>query len=309
MLKAVFYFVVFPGFLFTAIIGLLASWIDRKVTARVQWRVGPPWWQNFADFIKLLGKETIVPQGSSRATFLLAPIFGMAAVTIVSTMLWLTMLNPASTFIGDLIVVLYLLNIPSIAVIIGGFASKNPLASLGASREMKLILSYEIPFLLICLVPVIQAGGTIRLGEILTHQINNGVIFSSLSGFLAFVVAVLCMQAKLTLVPFDIPEAEQEIMAGPYIEYSGPTLAVFKLTRQMMLFVVPMFLVVLFLGGITFSGWHILWGILKYVILLVIIVLIRNTNPRVRIDQAVKFFWGPVTLLAIVAVLLALLGI
>ena len=308
MLKAIFYFVIFPGFLFTAVAGLLASWIDRKVTARVQWRVGPPWWQNFADFIKLLGKETIVPQGTSKTTFLLAPIFGLAAVTIVSTLLWLTIINPASTFIGDLIVVLYLLTIPAIAVIIGGFASRNPLASLGASREMKLILSYELPFILVCLVPVIQAGGTIRLGEILNYQINNGMILGSLSGGLAFIVAILCMQAKLTLAPFDIPEAEQEIMAGPYIEYSGPTLAVFKLTRQMMLFVVPMFLVVLFLGGIIFSGWHILWGILKYVILLVIIVLIRNTNPRVRIDQAVKFFWGPMTLLAIIAVLLALLG-
>jgi len=309
MLKAIFYFVIFPGFLFTAVAGLLASWIDRKVTARVQWRVGPPWWQNFADFIKLLGKETIVPQGTSKATFLLAPIFGLAAVTIVSTLLWLTMINPASTFIGDLIVVLYLLTIPAIAVIIGGFASRNPLASLGASREMKLILSYELPFILVCLVPVIQAGGTIRLGEILNYQINNGMVLGSLSGGLAFIVAILCMQAKLTLVPFDIPEAEQEIMAGPYIEYSGPTLAVFKLTRQMMLFVMPIFLVVLFLGGITFSGWHILWGILKYVILLVIIVLIRNTNPRVRIDQAVKFFWGPMTLLAILAIVLALLGI
>jgi len=308
MVKAIFYFVIFPGFLFTAVVGLLASWIDRKVTARVQWRVGPPWWQNFADFIKLLGKETIVPQGTSRATFLLAPIFGLAAVTIVSTLLWLTIINPASTFIGDLIVVLYLLTIPAIAVIIGGFASRNPLASLGASREMKLILSYELPFILVCLIPVIQAGGTIRLGEIINYQINNGMILGSLSGGLAFIVAILCMQAKLTLAPFDIPEAEQEIMAGPYIEYSGPTLAVFKLTRQMMLFVVPMFLVVLFLGGIIFSGWHILWGILKYVILLVIIVLIRNTNPRVRIDQAVKFFWGPMTLLAIIAVLLALLG-
>lgn len=308
MVKAIFYFVIFPGFLFTAVVGLLASWIDRKVTARVQWRVGPPWWQNFADFIKLLGKETIVPQGTSRATFLLAPIFGLAAVTIVSTLLWLTIINPASTFIGDLIVVLYLLTIPAIAVIIGGFASRNPLASLGASREMKLILSYELPFILVCLIPVIQAGGTIRLGEIINYQINNGMVLGSLSGGLAFIVAILCMQAKLTLAPFDIPEAEQEIMAGPYIEYSGPTLAVFKLTRQMMLFVVPMFLVVLFLGGIIFSGWHILWGILKYVILLVIIVLIRNTNPRVRIDQAVKFFWGPMTLLAIIAVLLALLG-
>lgn len=309
MLKPIFHFLIFPGFLFTAAVGLLVSWVDRKVTARVQWRVGPPWWQNFADFVKLLGKETIIPKGTSRATFLLAPMFGLAAVTMVSALLWLVMINPGHTFIGDLIVVLYLLMIPSISVIIGGFASKNPLASLGASREMKLILAYELPFILACLVPVIQARGSIRLGEILKYQINTGIIFGSLSGTLAFIVGILCMQAKLTLVPFDIPEAEQEIMSGPYIEYSGPTLAVFKLTRQMMLFVVPMFLVVIFLGGILFSGIHILWGILKYICLLVIIILIRNTNPRMRIDQAVKFFWGPVTTVAVIAVIFALLGI
>lgn len=302
------YYLFFPGFLFTAVVGLLVSWIDRKVTARVQWRVGPPWWQNFADFIKLLGKETIIPKGSSKTTFLLAPIFGLTAVTIVSTLLWRTMINPETTFIGDWIVVIYLLTIPSLAVIMGGFASKNPLASLGASREMKLILGYELPFVLACLVPVIHAGGTIRLGEILNHQINNGIVFGSFSGVFAIIVGILCMQAKLTLVPFDIPEAEQEIMAGPYIEYSGPALAIFKLTRQMMLFVLPVFLVVIFLGGIIFSGWHILLGILKYVILLVIIILIRNTTPRVRIDQGIRFFWYPVTILALLAVVLALLG-
>jgi len=309
MAKTLFYFIVFPGFLFTTLVGLLVSWIDRKVTARVQWRVGPPILQPVYDFVKLLGKEIIVPQGGSRLTFLLSPLFGLAAVTVVSTLLWLVMISPEKTFIGDLIVVIYLLVIPSISIILGGFASGNPLASLGASREMKMILAYELPFILAIFTPVIQAHGIIRLGDLLQYQWANSIFINSWSGFIAFVVAIICMQAKLALVPFDIPEAETEIMAGPYIEYSGAPLALHKLTRWMMLFVVPMFLVIMFMGGIVFSGWHILWGILKYVLLLVIIILMRNTNPRLRIDQAIRFFWGPMTILAIIGVILAFLGI
>lgn len=309
MAKTLFYFIVFPGFLFTALVGMLVSWIDRKVTARVQWRVGPPLLQPLYDFVKLLGKETIVPQAGAKLTFLLSPLFGLAAVTIVSTLLWLVMISPGQTFLGDLIVVIYLLAIPSIGVIIGGFASGNPLASLGASREMKMILAYELPFILAIFTPVIKAQGTIRLGDLLQYQWANSIFLNSWSGFIAFIVAIICMQAKLALVPFDIPEAETEIIAGPYIEYSGAPLALYKLTRWMMLFVVPMFLVIMFMGGIVFSGWHILWGILKYVLLLVIIILMRNTNPRLRIDQAIKFFWGPMTILAVVGVILAFLGL
>ncbi len=309
MAKTLFYFIVFPGFLFTALVGMLVSWIDRKVTARVQWRVGPPLLQPLYDFVKLLGKETIVPQAGAKLTFLLSPLFGLAAVTIVSTLLWLMMISPQQTFLGDLIVVIYLLAIPSISVIIGGFASGNPLASLGASREMKMILAYELPFILAIFTPVIKAQGAIRLGDLLQYQWANSIFLNSWSGFIAFVVAIICMQAKLALVPFDIPEAETEIIAGPYIEYSGVPLALYKLTRWMMLFVVPMFLVIMFMGGIVFSGWHILWGILKYVLLLVIIILMRNTNPRLRIDQAIKFFWGPMTILAVVGVILAFLGL
>ncbi len=308
-MKILFQYIIFPGFLFTAIVGMIASWIDRKVTARVQWRVGPPILQPLYDFIKLLGKEIIIPKGASRGTFLLSPVFGMSAIVIVSTMLWLVILSPENSFTGDLIVILYLLVIPSIAVIIGAFASKNPLASLGASREMKLILAYELPFILIVFIPVIKAGYTIKLGELLAFQAKNGVFLNHPSCIIAFIVAIMCMQAKLTLVPFDMPEAETEIMGGAYIEYSGAPLGIYKLTRMMMLFVVPMFLVIMYMGGIIFEGWHILWGILKYVLLLVIIVLIRNTSPRVRIDQAMRFFWRPMTILAVVGVCLAYLGL
>jgi len=309
MMSYLIEFLLFPGFLFTLLCGCIASWIDRKVTARVQWRVGPPILQPFYDLVKLLGKETIVPRAGAKLTFLLAPLVALAGITLVSTLIWRVLLWPSETFLGDLIVVIYLLTIPSIAIIISGAASGNPLASLGASREMKLILGYELPFILAIFVPVIQAGGIIRLGELLTWQSTNHIFMASWSGFIALLVAIICMQAKLTLVPFDIPEAETEILGGPYIEYSGTPLALYKLTRWMMLFVVPMFLVTMFMGGIVFNGWHILWGILKYVVLLVIIILIRNTNPRVRIDQAIKFFWVPVTGLAIIAVILAFVGI
>jgi NADH-quinone oxidoreductase subunit H len=302
-------YLVFPGFLFTAIVGMLASWIDRKVTARVQWRVGPPLLQPLYDFVKLLGKETVVPKGCSKLTFLMAPLFGLMAVTMVSTLIWMAILWPDKGFAGDLIVALYFLMIPPLAVIVGGFASKNPIASLGASREMKLMMADELPFLLAVSVAVIKLGGEIQLGKLVELQQNNGMVFASLSGVLATIVAVITMQAKLTLIPFDIPEAETEIMTGPYVEYSGPPYAVFKLTRMMMLFTVPMVLVVVFLGGMNFQGTNILWSILKYVILLVLIVLIRNTNPRLQIHRAVRFLWGPVTIIGILAVILAFLGL
>ncbi|MBN1869756.1 MAG: NADH-quinone oxidoreductase subunit H [Candidatus Omnitrophica bacterium] len=301
-------YVLMFGFLLTAVIGLLASWIDRKVTARVQYRVGPPLMQPLTDIIKLLGKETLVPVGASKTAFLLAPLVGLASVILVSTLLWLNNINPKESFIGDLIVVVYLLTIPSVSIIMGGFASRNPLASLGASREMKLILGYELPFLLAILVPVIKSGLSIRLGDMLTAQMQNGVFIGSWSGFLAWLVVIFCMQAKLGLVPFDVAEAETEIAGGAIIEYSGPGLAVFRLMKNMLLFTLPFFVMILFMGGLRFDGIHFLYGVLKYVGLVALITVIRNTNPRVRIDQAVRWFWGPMTMMAIAAVLLAIWG-
>ena len=143
-MQLLFSFLIFPGFLFSAVIGLIAGWLDRKVTARLQWRVGPPWYQNFLDIVKLWGKETIVPEGA-KATFILAPYLGLASLALVATILGRALLWSQGTFSADLIVVLYLLTIPAISLIIGAASSRNPLASVGASREMKLVLSYEFP--------------------------------------------------------------------------------------------------------------------------------------------------------------------
>lgn len=296
------------GFLLTATLGLLTSWLDRKITARLQYRVGPPLLQPFIDLVKLFGKETLVPAGASKMMFFSSPVVGLASVMIVATLVWVNNQNPQVGFLGDLIVVLYFLTMPSISLMMGGFASRNPLASLGASREMKLILSYELPFLLSVFVAVIKTGFVIRLGEILSFQAEHAAVASSLSGGLALVVAVLCMQAKLGIVPFDAAEAETEIISGVTVEYSGVGLALFRLMKSMLLCTLPIFLIVLFLGGLRFDGIQIFYSVCKYVGLILAITVIRNTNPRVRIDQAVRFFWGPVMVLAVVAVVLALNG-
>jgi len=308
ILTMLFRFVVFPGLLFTAVIGLLVSWVDRKVTARVQWRVGPPLLQPFYDFVKLLGKETIVPAGGSRVAFLGAPLVGLAGVSLAATLLGSAAIYPGAGFSGDLIVVLYLLVLPALAVILGGAASGNPLASVGASREMKLVLSYELPLIMLMLVPVIQSGGSLKLNSLLQYQAEHGSFAWSISGVIALVAAILCLQAKLALVPFDQGEAETEIMSGALIEYSGAPLAVFKLTKAMMLVVMPVFLVVMLWGGFGQSVGSALLGLVKYLVLVVLVILIRNTNPRLRIEHAMRFFWGPVTALAILAVAIALLG-
>ncbi len=307
-MKNLFLFLIFPGFLFTAVVGMMASWLDRKITARVQWRVGPPWYQSLVDIIKLLGKETIIPRGCSRLTFLMAPLVGFAGVILVSAILGWVNLDPERGFVGDLIVLIYLLILPSLALIMGGAASRNPLASVGVGREMKLLLAYELPFILAVFTPVIKAGLTINVGSILQYQQWYGSFLWNWSCIFAFVVSLLCMQAKLALVPFDIAEAETEINAGPLIEYSGPLLAIFKLTKMMMLVALPLFLLTLFAGGVSFRGWGIVASLIKYVLLIVIITVIRNTNPRLRIDQALKFFWGPVTIIAVAGVVLAFVG-
>lgn len=298
-------FLVFPGLLFTGVAGLITSWIDRKVTARVQMRVGPIFLQPFYDIGKLMIKETCVPAGGSIGLFLLAPLIGLAAVTLVSTILWRALLFPQATFVGDLLVLLSLLEAPALAAILGAFASRNPLASLGGSREMKLLMGYELPFVLAVLVPVIQVH-SVRLGDILAAPAAAALP----SGIIALLVAVVCMQAKLTLVPFDIPEADGELSGGAYIEYSGPPLAMFRLTRAMMLFTMPVFLVVLYAGGwIVDGGWPAaLFGLVLWSMLFAVTIVLRNTTPRLRIDQAVRFFWGPMTGIALAAAGLAWLG-
>lgn len=314
----VFFFLIFPGMLFAVFVGLAMSWVDRKVTALVQWRKGPPVSQPLWDVLKLLGKEVIVPAQAWASGFLALPFVAFSAVAVAGTFVWMAATGFGAPPLGDLIVVLYLLTVPTLAVILGGAASGNPLGAVGASRDMKLLLAYELPFVIALLVAVFQErvvdgetirAGTLSLSGLVAFQDVAGSVILRPSGILAFLVALFCAHAKLGFVPFDLAEAECEIGEGALLEYSGAALGLFKLTQTVLLATMPVLLITVFWGGMDPGGWGVLAFLGKIVLILVLFVLIKNTNPRVRIDQAMRFFWGPMTIVALLALLLAQLGL
>jgi NADH-quinone oxidoreductase subunit H len=299
----------FPGLLFLLVAGGFLSWFDRKITAWVQFRKGPPMLQPLYDFVKLMSKETILPRNASRMTFLSAPIFSAAGAAIAGLLIVLPAFGVSGGFRGDLIVIFYVLAIPSLTYIMGAMASGNPLASLGASREMKLIIAYELSFLLIIAAIILKAGFSLEIAGIMAAQQSGGAFIGSVSGVLLFIALLMCIQAKLGFVPFDAAEAETEIASGFLIEYSGPPLAFIKLSKYILILVLPVLAVVLLLGGFNLEGWGILWAVLKILLVVLLVTLVRNTNPRLTIKQAMRFFFVWMNLLVVVAIVLAYLGL
>jgi len=304
-----FYFLVFPGLIFVAVTGAFLSWFDRKITARVQFRQGPPLLQPFYDFFKLLlVKETILPRQGSPLIFILAPVFAVFGASMAGVFILLPLLNITTGFKGDLLVIFYLLTIPSFSYIIGALASGNPLAAIGGSREMKLILSYELPFLLVIAGIIMKCDQHIDLYSIIQTQQAGAPFIGSISGIILFIVGIFCIQAKLALIPFDMPEAEAEITEGIFIEYSGAAYAMIKLAKYIMFFILPAFLIALLMNGFSLQGINILWAVLKVLGVVLLLTLIRNTNPRVKIKQAVSFFLIWMNLLAVIALVLIFFG-
>jgi NADH-quinone oxidoreductase subunit H len=304
-----FYFFIFPGLLFAALTGGFLSWFDRKITARVQFRKGPPLLQPFYDFFKLLlVKETILPKYGSPLVFLLAPVFAVFGATMAGVFILLPLFNISTGFRGDILVIFYLLTIPSFSYITGALASGNPLAAVGGSREMKLIISYELTFMLLIAGIIMKCGQQFDLYSIIKTQQEGSPFIGTISGAILFVAGIFCIQAKLALIPFDMPEAETEITEGIFIEYSGAAYALIKLTKYIMFFILPALVIALFLSGFRLEGIHILWSVLKILAIVLLITLIRNTNPRVKIKQAIKFFMVWMNLLAVIALILIVLG-
>jgi NADH-quinone oxidoreductase subunit H len=310
MAETLFHFLVYPGLLFAGVVGGLLSWFDRKVTAQVQFRKGPPLLQPFYDFLKLLlVKETILPARGAKITFLIAPVLGLFGATAAASFILLPMFNINIGFEGDVMVIFYLLTIPSLMYIIGALASGNPLASVGASREIKLIVSYELTFLLFFAAVILKADQAMRMSEIIQMQAQATPFIGSISGVLLLIVGLFCTQAKLGMVPFDIAEAETEISEGSFIEYSGTVYAMVKLTKYIMLFILPALMVAFLMSGFSLEGTGIVWAILKVLAVVLLLTLIRNTNPRLKVKQAMRFFLIGMNALVIIAIVLIYLGL
>ena len=305
---------VFPGLLFAVVVGLLLAGIDRKILARMQKRKGPPLLQPTYDFFKLMGKETIIPHAANRKAFLIAPVLGFVSLVVLMLFIPVFGYSPFSTN-GDLIIVLYLLTIPAVALIVGGSASGSPYAGIGISREMVTMMAYELPLVVVLLTVAKKVGGeslVFSLGEIGDWQAANGLLISHWALIPAAIAMLLVIPAEVGTQPFDVAEAETEICEGPLVEYSGAPLAVFKLNTAIKMFVMTSLFTVLFFGGID-TGYIALNAVILVAICAVLTVvcmtLAHAICARLKIEHLFKFYWTVVTALAAISLILVWLGL
>ncbi|RLF14947.1 MAG: NADH-quinone oxidoreductase subunit H [Thermoprotei archaeon] len=274
------------------IFGCIFYWLFRKLRARFQSRIGPPIYQPIADLIKLFSKGSIMPFAASKTWFTLAPIMFLAGYLTALVLIPLGVEAPLS-IAGDLLVVLIALSIPGLAVIMAGSSSGNPYGAVGASRELTLLVGSEIPFVVSALV-LARDAGSLSISSILAAQAQAPFLLKYPFAAVAFFIALVL---KLGRKPFDIPEAEVEIVAGPYTDYSGPLLGIFELANVFRWMVLPALAVNLFLSGGRFTGEPLIDVACFLVLCLAVVFIVSfidTQSARLRVDQAFKFLltWG-----------------
>ena len=317
VITVAFFVLVFPGFLFQFVMAAFLEWVDRKLYARMQNRVGPLYtgrsgfMQPVADLVKLFAKEDLTPAGADKAMFNILPLVSLAAVCASGLLVPFWAIRPYTSFSGDIIVDAYLLAIPSFSLFLAGWFSASPFSLIGASRVLTQLFAYEVPFFLALLTPAVIAGSW-QITEIMNFPWWQGpwwtIPLRAVAQLIAFGVAIVCLQAKLERVPFDIPEAETEVVAGPLTEYSGKKYGIFRLQKNILMYtgaaliaavLLPSFHMGAILGGI--------WLVLKTLFVVAILSVIRASFGRIRIDQIVVFSWkylAPLSLIQFLVVLL-----
>lgn len=298
---------------------MYAIYFERKVVGWIQVRNGPNrvgpmgLFQTVADVLKLLIKEDVVPDKVDRFLFLIAPIiaytpaFAIIAVIPYSENLYFANVNVGLLYYGALS------SITITGILLGGWASNNKYSIMGGMRSVAQMVSYEVP-LIMSFLGVVLMTGSLNLREIVQAQVDSNVwfIFPQILGFVIFLIAG---NAELNRTPFDLPEAENELVAGYFVEYSGFRFAFFMLTEYVYVFAMSSLMTVMFLGGwdapfglekyIAIPG--IIWFILKFLLLVFYLFWVRATFPRVRTDQLMGFAWKVLIPLALFNVMLTAL--
>lgn len=333
--------------MFTALFTLFAVYSERKISAFIQDRLGPMEvgkygsLQAFADILKMLQKEFIIPKAADKVLFVLAPIIIFVSVYLgFAALPWAPGLIPASLNLG-IFYIFAILSIETLGILMAGWGSNNKYALLGSMRSVAQMVSYEIPAG-ISLLSVVMISQTLNLQEITVKQ---GILslesvkflgiweVKAIGGFLAwnifqaphlilaYFIYFIASLAECNRAPFDIPEAESELVGGFHIEYSGLRFAFIFLAEYSMMFLVGMIGVVLFLGGwnsplpninelplaswTTGMGWGIFWVLLKTLAVVAVQIWIRWTLPRFRVDQLMSFCWKVLTPLAFLCMLIS----
>jgi NADH-quinone oxidoreductase subunit H len=296
---------IFPGFVFLTVFAWAAEYVDRKLCARLQNRVGPPWFQPFADFVKLAAKEDIMPGQADRSIFILAPVIALASTVTAFFYIPIWSHSALFAFEGDLIVVLYLLTVPTIMFFLAGWYSRSVFSMLGAARSVMQLFAYEIPLFLSILAPALLANSWSLSGVSTFYTAHPALMAVNIIGFALSIVSLL---GKLERVPFDIAEAETEIVGGTFTEYSGRLLALFRLACGIEMIVGASLIAAVFLPfglGLPVAVAFPLY-IVKVLAIVALISLLRSLAARLRIDQMIDFCWKIAAPLAFFQVLIDL---
>jgi NADH-quinone oxidoreductase subunit H len=300
-----------------AVLGFVtyAIYFERKVIGWMQLRNGPNrvgplgLLQSIADVLKLLLKEDTIPTKADRGLFILAPVLAFVpAFAVLATIPFSETLYNADLNVG-LLYYIALSTITTIGIVMGGWASNNKYALLGGMRSAAQMISYEVP-LVMSVIGVIMLSGSLNLRAIVEAQQNVWFIIPQILGFGIFLISAI---SELSRTPFDLPEAESELVAGYHVEYSGFRFAFFMLAEYVYVFAIAALTAILFLGGwyppFDFLGFipGIIWFVLKMSLVVFFLFWIRATLPRVRVDQLMSLGWKVLLPLSLVNILITAL--
>ena len=295
---------IFPGFLFLFAYAQFFQWLDRRIKARLQGRVGPPWFQPLADFIKLMAKEDILPLDAHQRACAALPMVSVSAV-LTAAMFIPVGEKAVNAFEGDLIVVMFFLSLPALAYFMAGWLSASVFSVVGGNRALLQYFSYEVPFLMALTGPAILSGSW-SISTIAAWQ--SETVWTIVTQPMGFLLAFLGLIGKLKRSPFDIPKAKSEIGAGPLTEFTGRKLALWELSLDMKTAVGIFLLVNVFLGGGGAGSplqVALVFG-LKTLCVLLALSVASVLYARLRIDQLASLGWRILAPLALVQILFVL---
>ena len=273
----------------------LFSWVERRLLGRFHNRVGPNRWgpfgmlQPMADVVKLIFKEDLTPAGADRIVFMIVPVAMLAPVVLMMAVVPFAKDTALANLNVGVLYVLAVTSITSIAIFMAGWASNNRYAMFGASRGVAVLISYEVPVVM-SLLGVVLVAGSMSLDDVVSAQTVPFLLVQPLAFFVFFAGT----SAELNRTPFDLAEAESEIIAGYHIEYSGVKFALIQAAEFGAVLTSSAVMVTLFLSGWSgpvsnYLGW--VWFLMKIGVLAFIFSWVRATFPRLRIDQLLAFAW------------------
>lgn len=308
-------FLIFPGGLFALCLGIFMLSLERIVVARLQGRVGPPFYQNFIDVVKLFNKEILIPKDAKESVFKYAPLIGFAGMLAMIYFVPIPGVYEGAKSNSDLIILIYVMALPAIAHILGGGSSSSPYAAIAVNRELKLMLVYEMVFVIIAFSIALYVGhgkAVFSLTKIMNYQLQHGPFLLDWKFWPAVIAFIIFVLATLELPPFQVAHHnDADVMDGFLIEHSSIPLAIYEMTDALKIVLLSIVFQIFFFPVLIADDvmLNLFWFVIKTMIFVMFFALMHAILPSFRIDQAFKFLLIVPTTLSLITLILVILSV